>query len=351
MAKKQEADLIEYTQMQVVKYDVTEAAIAKMEQQYMGLMIRGLDDKAGFDMVHSARMVVKTHRVAVETKRKELKASALEWGKKVDTEAKRIVALLEPIETHLQDEEDRITEEKERIKAEKAQAEQKRIEGIQAKIRFISSFFLPTPSTTSAKWQTLSDELEKVIITPEEYQEFTEQANKVLNETYAAVQDALIARMKFEKEEDDRKAEAARLAKQKAEQEAEATRLKAEQDKIDVEKARLESEKKAEEERKAREKREAEIREEEQVKAEKAAQEKAERETREKREREEAEAKEKARQAAVTPDRDKLLALAQALSDIEFPKLKDKKAQAILADVGDGLDHIITMIREEVKTL
>ena len=72
--------------MEVVEYNITDAAISEMESLYMGLTISNLGDKKEFKAVHDARMVVKGKRVEVEKKRKELKADALAWGKKVDTE-------------------------------------------------------------------------------------------------------------------------------------------------------------------------------------------------------------------------------------------------------------------------
>ena len=86
------------TETQVVEYNVTDAAIAEMSDLYMGLVITNLEDKEQFDAVRSARLVVKGKRIEVDKKRKELKADALAWGKKVQTEANRIFALIEPIE-------------------------------------------------------------------------------------------------------------------------------------------------------------------------------------------------------------------------------------------------------------
>ena len=91
----------------VIKYSVSDAAIAKMDQEYMSLVVKDLEDQAGLVLVHQARMTVKNHRIDVEKKRKELKAGALEFGRAVDSEAKRLFSLLEPIETHLQAEEDK----------------------------------------------------------------------------------------------------------------------------------------------------------------------------------------------------------------------------------------------------
>lgn len=98
------------------KFSPSDAAIARMAEQYMPLTIRGVNDAAGFKQVHEARMVVKAHRVEVEKTRKALKADALEYGRRVDSEAKRLAGLLEPIEAHLEAEEKRIQDEKDRIK-------------------------------------------------------------------------------------------------------------------------------------------------------------------------------------------------------------------------------------------
>jgi chromosome segregation ATPase len=110
------------------RFNVTDAAIAAMREKYMPLTIAGLDDACGLQAVHAARMVVKSHRVQVEKVRKDLKADALEYGRKVDAEAKRITAMLEPIETHLANAEGRIEAEKETIRNAarlKAEAEAK----------------------------------------------------------------------------------------------------------------------------------------------------------------------------------------------------------------------------------
>ena len=116
------------TEAQIVKYDITVAEIEKMKSIYMDLTITDLEDEDQFNAVKDARLVVKGKRCAVENKRKELKADALAWGKKVDTEAKRIKGLLEPIENHLQNEENKVVEEQKRIEKEEREAEQKKID-------------------------------------------------------------------------------------------------------------------------------------------------------------------------------------------------------------------------------
>ena len=102
--------------MALQRFEPTDAAIAAMRSEYMPLAINGVNDADGYKAVHNARMVVRSHRVEVEKVRKELKADALEYGRKVDAEAKRITAMLAPIEDHLAVEEDNYITEKERIR-------------------------------------------------------------------------------------------------------------------------------------------------------------------------------------------------------------------------------------------
>lgn len=85
----------------LITFSVSDAAIAQLAAEYMPLKIIDINDAAGFKRVHDARMNVKEKRVLVEKTRKELKADALEFGRKVDGEAKRLTSLLEPIESHL----------------------------------------------------------------------------------------------------------------------------------------------------------------------------------------------------------------------------------------------------------
>jgi chromosome segregation ATPase len=98
------------------EYNITDAAIAQYKQDFMVLSVKGIDDRDGYDLCHSARMEVKGKRVEVEKTRKKLKEDALEYGRVVDKEAKRITSLLEPIENYLLSQEKIIDDEKERIK-------------------------------------------------------------------------------------------------------------------------------------------------------------------------------------------------------------------------------------------
>jgi septal ring factor EnvC (AmiA/AmiB activator) len=117
------------------KFNLSDSAIAQLREQYLPLVIAGLDDKKGYQLVREARLTIKGKRVEVEKTRKELKEESLAYGRAVDAEAKRISAALEPIEDHLTKQEKAIDDEKERIRAEKErERERQRAALLQARV-------------------------------------------------------------------------------------------------------------------------------------------------------------------------------------------------------------------------
>ena len=110
----------------IVEFSVTESAISELKEKYMPLVINGIEDKDGYKIVSAARKVIKSHRVDIEHRRKELTASALEYQRKIMAEAKRVTALLEPIESHLESQEKAIDAEIKAIKDEKERIEREK---------------------------------------------------------------------------------------------------------------------------------------------------------------------------------------------------------------------------------
>jgi hypothetical protein len=115
-------------QTRLINYAPTDAALAEMKARLVATKF-DCRTPAGYDAARRGIAECRTLRVAVEKKRVELKADALAWGKKVDTEAKRITAELESIEEPLQAAKDAIDNEKKRIAQE---AEEKRLAAIRA---------------------------------------------------------------------------------------------------------------------------------------------------------------------------------------------------------------------------
>ncbi len=287
---------------ELAKFNITDAAIATMSKEYLLLNINGIDDKDGYDKVHAARMVVKGFRVGIDKTRKLLKADALAFGKAVDGEAKRITELLGRIEGHLSDQETAIDDEKERIKREKVEA-----------------------------------------IRAEQERKEQEERDRIAAEEEAA----RLAREKVMAEEEARlEAERKRQAAIDVEQGERAAILKAAEDKVEAEKQEiLEAKQKAEDEIK----RQAELEKAKKEAAEAArieAEKKAEREAEDKAAAEQKAKFEAERQEALKPDKDKLIALAEALNLYPLPEIQDIEAKKVRQEVRVKLRAIATFIRE-----
>ena len=145
---------------------------------------------------------MKGKRVEVEKKRKELKADALEWGRKVDTEAKRIFGLLEPIETHLQTEENRVAQEKERIRQEKIEKEKARVAKIEKAIEDINRLGMSLVGLDSGQLEALLKEAQDCTIDEKTYGEFIDRAQQTKQAVIEAIGYALEAQKKVEAEDE-----------------------------------------------------------------------------------------------------------------------------------------------------
>lgn len=115
-------ELVERIETDIVKFAVTDEAIAGLRDACSALKIKGIDDKEGYVAVKEARTNVRSIRSQVEVKRKELKADALTYGRAIDGEAKRITALLLEIEGPLDESKGNIDDAKKAIREEKARA-------------------------------------------------------------------------------------------------------------------------------------------------------------------------------------------------------------------------------------
>lgn len=261
----------------LIKYNITDAAIYEMKRQCSNLAII---DNASYKAVTEAIAIVRTKRTDVEKKRKELKANALEFGKRVDAEAKRITELLleieEPLKNLKKEEDDK--REFEKREAERKEAE--RTAGIQARIDEIRAK-IPEVPTSSDKLLDIIFEVDSIEIGEPIFQGMVGQAALAKSATLDKLNVLLENRLKWEEEEKKRKEEIARLEQLRVEQEkaeverrikeveerarkdAEEKAMRAEQEKIEAEKraieaekARMETEKRVEWERKEREEKE-----------------------------------------------------------------------------------------------
>lgn len=314
--------IVELDEKQLVVFADLEAAIGGLAEQYLPLKIAGPDDKKGYEAVYAARQDVKKRRVKVEHLRKDLKANALEFGRKVDNAAKKLEGLLTPIERHLQEQEDGYEASREAIRRKAAEEKkaklQARIDAVQAVGAVVSIAVLEA-------------------LTDEQFNAELATATKAYEERKAAEEKARIERERQEEEaRKQREAEEARIAAERAKLEAERKvqeelarverqklederRMQAEAQRlIDLEKNRIAAERqriereeferqaKARAEQEARDKLEAERREQERIEAERKA--------------------EAARREAMKPDLQRLRDYAAALEAVPIPEIQDKAA-------------------------
>jgi len=86
---------------EIVEFKKQDAVIADMASRYQGMTVA----THSYKVVRAARIEVKNVRCAVENLRVDLKKEPMELCKAIDSEAKRLTKLLEPIEAALEKEE------------------------------------------------------------------------------------------------------------------------------------------------------------------------------------------------------------------------------------------------------
>lgn len=305
----------------IAEYSPTEAALADLRQRYKDVVFDVTTTK-GMEIARKGRAEIRSIRVALEAKRVEIKAPALERCRLIDAEAKRITAALseleEPIDALIKTEEQR----KERERAEREAREKERIAAIQTRITDFGSHAASMAGKTSEAIGAEIVIVEQTVI-DDTFGEFKVQATVALEASIGKLRELHAAAVAQEEEAARLKAEREELARLRAEQEQRDRETKAkaeaEQRQRDEEerqrRAKIEADERAardrieaqerearlkrdEEDRIAREKREAEEREARKRQAEEDARLKAERDRLEA-ERHEAEERErKAREAA-----------------------------------------------------
>ena len=345
-----ELEIIESPEKAIALYQIIPKQIAERLKQYDTLKVVA-GNAQSYKQVRSTLTAIVSLRTSGDARRKELGKNLRDGLSNINEGWKLLFAPVVPYEDRFKAELKAEDDRKAAIKAKKEKIEQDRIDGIRTKISHIQSTALNLTRCDSEYLKELSEALKEISIIEDEFMEFTEEAGKVLSDTSNAIQVAIIARDKFEKEEADRKAESERLEKQRVEQEETQRKIEEAQQKIQAEKDKIEATKKAEVERKEREVREKKIREEAKAKAEKDAKEKIEREERERIEREKVEEANEKRRVALLPDKSKLIKFAKSILEIDIPDLKDPKAIEILTRSNKALYEVAETVRKKANEL
>lgn len=100
------------------KANITEAIIAKLKENYLGLAIKGQEDREGYNAVKEARKYCKAWRVRAEKICKKGREDAVSIQKAWVAKEKEVAGKIGEIEDYLEKQEKEYEAEKERIKAE-----------------------------------------------------------------------------------------------------------------------------------------------------------------------------------------------------------------------------------------
>lgn len=317
---------------QIAEYTQTEQALAELRMKYADVVFDVATTKGMAD-AKAARAELRTLRVNLEAKRKEIKAPALKRCNEIDTEAKRITAELsemeDPIDTAIKAEEDRKANAKaeaERLEQERTEARNRRFDAIKAlPLRAVDATAAQIEAIIAeAQADALSDIEEKYLPAAKYAMDLSVLSLKAALDKRRAADKAAAdeaARIKAERDELDR------LRAEQAARQAEADRLAAaERERIAAEQRQKEEAARAE--REAAEAREREAREQEQRRIDA---ERAERRRREDEERAQAEADRRERQRREDEERaaaEEELREKQIAAEAERQRLAAEKAAA-----------------------
>lgn len=233
---------VEIITTELKKFDPIVPKIDEIAALYMPLKIASIDDTEGYEAVREAIKFMVKKRNEVEQKRKELKADSLALGRALDSRAKEITAMLEPIETHLVSEKNKIDLEIKRIEELK---EAKRLAAIQERADRLTNIGM-FHGVNEFIWKSAISETEITLLninletlSDAYFDEFYERTRTLINEEVAEIK----------RQEEIRIAEAQRveaeLLAEKLRMEEELNKIKAERE--EIEKQRMEIAKQVEE--------------------------------------------------------------------------------------------------------
>lgn len=224
----------------VLKSESTEKQLRELVAKSAGIV--NVVDNNGREEAHRAGMTLKNARVGIKNTGKAAREDAQAFSAAVIAEEKRLILITEAEEERIFKLRDDYDAEQARIKAEAEAKEAARVAGIRAKIANICARAVDAHRLSSDSLRALCVELAGMTIGTDEYAEFTEEAQRTLDETGAQ----LVAMYEETKAREEAEAERLRLAemeRQRLAKEAEAQRIEAAR--LAEEQARLQAQREA----------------------------------------------------------------------------------------------------------
>ena len=329
-----------------IRFSVTVETIKPMAEKYLALKIKGLNDVAGREAVKEAAKACQKARTTVDNEREAAKKEYLEAGRRIQEAAKTMWEMIAPVEEHLKAELKRIADEEKRINDEQVEVR------FQKRAMLFASVggFVPGRIEKELVRVATEERIEELLDEAKEYHEriaAEEKAKREEAERIEAEQKAIEERNRIES--DNLAAERAEFERLKVE---EAERQRAAQAKID-EANRIENERLSAIQKKIDDdKRAAEVA----AEIERKAKEKAEQIEKQRIANERIAAEMKAKEEALKPDREKIMALASRLESIQLSALESlglRKSveDEIGTDITDAIAECVGVIRQIAKQL
>lgn len=223
-----------------IQYDLKKAQLAKLKKEYDPALIPEANEKGdeGYLVIHDKAMAIVKVRTRIDAKRKELKADALSWGRQVDSEAKRLTAIVTDLEKPWRDKKIALDEKEARAAEEERAAEEKRIKIIEAKVEQLKT---ATADLMGATVTRLQDRLTLItdVVIDELYGDYVEVAELHKANAIDALMRAIAERKTFEANQDQMEKNKALIEKQQEELRVQTEAL----DKMKQEKEAVEAEK------------------------------------------------------------------------------------------------------------
>lgn len=206
----------------VIEYNVKEAKIAEMADT-RDCVIKQYKIDGNIESVKQAKKEPAKIRIAIEKKRKELKADALEYGRKVDSEAKKVSEPVNEIESSYNTIINEYEDELKRLAQEAQEKEDARIATINAKLAGVKelAIFSYSENHTSESVQNRINALMEMKAENFDYQEYDQEFIDLCNETKCELDMAFEKAIKHEKDQ-------AELEAQRKKNDAERVKLEAE---------------------------------------------------------------------------------------------------------------------------
>lgn len=102
--------------LNIDKFNPKKSELIQLADSCKNLIIKGVDDKEGYELVNRKRIELKNARVEITKTGKTLRAEALNFQRAVIEKEKEFVAIIEPLEIELESKQKAVDMEKEKIK-------------------------------------------------------------------------------------------------------------------------------------------------------------------------------------------------------------------------------------------